>query len=178
MADTALSDGAGSVDGRGSHEDAAVIAPEVAEAVRRLTALLGTVRPVAVGPGLVLLLDVTIDDVRCLVTRAQPAGVAPLSLSPREWEIARMVTKGHTDKSIAHVLDISVWTVSSHIRRIFAKLGVTNRAAMVGRLLEHGVDGAMLPPAFAGDHGVLPTEPEAVAQVATGSGATAPSARR
>lgn len=57
-------------------------------------------------------------------------------LSPREQEIARMVAKGYPNKTIAHVLDISTWTVGTHLRRIFAKLSVGSRAAMVARLLE------------------------------------------
>ena len=57
-------------------------------------------------------------------------------LSPREHEIARMVAKGYANKTIATVLDISSWTVGSYLRRIFAKLGVSTRAAMVARLLE------------------------------------------
>ena len=59
-----------------------------------------------------------------------------MPLSPREFEIARMVAKGYANKSIATVLDISSWTVSSHLRRIYIKLGVTSRAAMVARLLD------------------------------------------
>jgi DNA-binding NarL/FixJ family response regulator len=62
----------------------------------------------------------------------------PAPLSPREFEIARMVAKGYANKSIASVLDISCWTVSSHLRRIYVKLGVTSRAAMVARLLDAG----------------------------------------
>jgi len=62
-------------------------------------------------------------------------GAGP-SLTPREIEIARMVAKGYANKSIASILDISTWTVSSHLRRIFSKLGVTSRAAMVARLLQ------------------------------------------
>jgi DNA-binding CsgD family transcriptional regulator len=54
-----------------------------------------------------------------------------MSLSPREVEIARMVAQGHPNKVIAEVLEISEWTVATHLRRIFAKLGVTSRAAMV-----------------------------------------------
>jgi DNA-binding CsgD family transcriptional regulator len=49
-----------------------------------------------------------------------------------------MVAKGYPNKTIASVLDISSWTVASHLRRVFAKLGVSSRAAMVARLLEDG----------------------------------------
>lgn len=80
-----------------------------------------------------VLLDVNVGDVRCVVVRHEDdtANVQSVTLSPREREIARMVALGYTNKTIARVLDISVWTVSTHLRRIFAKLGVSNRAAMV-----------------------------------------------
>ena len=55
-------------------------------------------------------------------------------LSPREHEIARMVSQGYTNRAIARVLDISLYTVSAHMRRIFTKLGVGTRAAMVAAL--------------------------------------------
>jgi DNA-binding CsgD family transcriptional regulator len=58
------------------------------------------------------------------------------ALSPRELEIVRMVAQGHQNKIIAGILNISTWTVCAHVRRIFAKLGVSSRAAMVARLLE------------------------------------------
>ena len=50
-----------------------------------------------------------------------------------------MVARGYPNKTIASVLEISTWTVSTHLRRIFAKFGVRSRAAMVARLLEGGV---------------------------------------
>jgi DNA-binding CsgD family transcriptional regulator len=84
-----------------------------------------------------IILDVEISGERWCLTRrlVEPAeGSQPL-LSPREQEIARMVAKGYANKSIASILDISSWTVSSHLRRIYAKLGVSSRAAMVARLL-------------------------------------------
>jgi DNA-binding CsgD family transcriptional regulator len=80
-----------------------------------------------------VILDVEVDGVRCLLLRI-PETQAPIS--PRELEIARMVAKGYPNKTIASVLDISSWTVASHLRRVFAKLGVGSRAAMVARLLE------------------------------------------
>jgi DNA-binding CsgD family transcriptional regulator len=80
-----------------------------------------------------ILLDVEVGDVRFLALRlGRPS---PISLlSPREQEIARMVASGHPNKTIASVLEISAWTVASHLRRIFIKLEVSSRAAMAARL--------------------------------------------
>ncbi len=64
-----------------------------------------------------------------------------LSLSPREREIVRMVAQGRQNKVIAAVLNISSWTVCTHLRRIFAKLGVTSRAAMVAKVAD--IEGAI-----------------------------------
>lgn len=78
-----------------------------------------------------LLLDVAIDGIRCVLTRADEGN--EVTLSPREREIVRLVADGHPNKIIAAELDISAWTVGTHLRRIFAKLGVASRAAMVAR---------------------------------------------
>jgi DNA-binding CsgD family transcriptional regulator len=88
-----------------------------------------------------VMLDAQVDGVRCLLVRTvrRPPLERSLVLSPREQEIARMVAKGYPNKTIASVLDISSWTVGTHLRRIFAKLGVSSRAAMVARLSEEGL---------------------------------------
>ncbi len=52
-------------------------------------------------------------------------------LTERELQIATLVAQGRPNKQIAHQLHISEWTVSTHLRRIFVKLGVDSRAAMV-----------------------------------------------
>jgi ATP/maltotriose-dependent transcriptional regulator MalT len=54
-------------------------------------------------------------------------------LSERELQIATLVALGQANKQIAHRLHISEWTVATYLRRIFAKLGVDSRAAMVYR---------------------------------------------
>jgi len=54
-------------------------------------------------------------------------------LTGRELQIAAMVAQGAATKNIAYELRISEWTVGTHLRRIFAKLNVDNRAAMVYR---------------------------------------------
>ena len=81
-----------------------------------------------------VLLDVEFGEVRLLALRR--SSPSPMSmLSPREQEIARMVAQGYANKTIASVLEISSWTVASHLRRIFVKLRVSSRAAMVSCLL-------------------------------------------
>ena len=59
-----------------------------------------------------------------------------LGLSPRECEIARLVGRDLTNKEISAVLEISIWTVATHLRRIFAKLRVHSKAAMVAVISE------------------------------------------
>ena len=84
-----------------------------------------------------ILLDIEVDGSRYRLLRSQPrVSTHVISLSPREQEIARMVAKGYPNKTIADVLEISSWTVCTYLRRIFAKLGVSSRAAMVARLME------------------------------------------
>jgi len=89
-----------------------------------------------------VLVDIELDGVRCLVVRSAgaPGTARPTArahteeLSPREQEIARMIAEGYPNKTIAAVLDISSWTVNTYLRRIFAKLAVSSRAAMVAKL--------------------------------------------
>jgi DNA-binding CsgD family transcriptional regulator len=88
----------------------------------------------------VVVLDVRVDEYRCVIIR-QPTLVPgradeTVQLSPREQEIARMVAKGFPNKMIARVLEISTWTVGTYLRRIFAKLAVSSRAAMVAKLMK------------------------------------------
>ena len=86
-----------------------------------------------------VLVDTEVDGARYLLVRMPRLGHSRIQLSPREHEIVRMVAKGHPNKVIADVLNISCWTVCTHLRRIFAKLGVGSRAAMVAQLLVLGV---------------------------------------
>jgi transcriptional regulator EpsA len=66
------------------------------------------------------------------------------ALSDREAEIMEWVRMGKTNIEIGIILDLSASTVKSHLRRIFNKLDVTNRAQAVTKLrqpadhLQHG----------------------------------------
>lgn len=80
-------------------------------------------------------MDVEVDGVRCLFFRCEKPPKTAVKLSPREREIVRMIAKGYPNKAIAGVLEISAWTVCTHLRRIFSKLRVTSRAAMIARVM-------------------------------------------
>lgn len=82
-----------------------------------------------------ILLDIDLDGAHYLLVRLPKENQPQVRLSAREQEIVRMVAKGFVNKMIADVLNISPWTVCTHLRRIFAKLGVGSRAAMVAKVL-------------------------------------------
>jgi DNA-binding CsgD family transcriptional regulator len=58
-------------------------------------------------------------------------------LTPRELEVLRSVAAGETNKSIATELVLSERTVDRHVSNIFAKLGVSSRAAATAYAYEH-----------------------------------------
>ena len=59
-------------------------------------------------------------------------------LTPQELQIAQLAAKGMTNREIGQMLYVSRRTVSSHLYRIFPKLGVTSRAELRD-VLEHGI---------------------------------------
>ncbi len=60
------------------------------------------------------------------------------ALTNRELEILLEMTKGATDREIAHKMVLSATTVKSHTRSIFRKLGVRNRTQAVACMLQSG----------------------------------------
>lgn len=55
-------------------------------------------------------------------------------LTQREGEIMKWVAAGKTNEIIGVILNISPFTVKNHLKRIFQKLDVTNRAQAVSKL--------------------------------------------
>jgi DNA-binding CsgD family transcriptional regulator len=58
-------------------------------------------------------------------------------LSRRELEVLRLVASGKSNREIAAVLVISEHTVARHVQNIFAKLGLSSRAAATAFAFEH-----------------------------------------
>jgi DNA-binding CsgD family transcriptional regulator len=96
-----------------------------------------------------VLIDIVVGGTRCVLLVQEPSLL--VRLSPREQEVARMVAAGRTNQAIACALDISVWTVSTHLRRIFAKLAVSTRTEMVSRIMaQRGLPASALGPPACG----------------------------
>ncbi|HWC82765.1 MAG TPA: AAA family ATPase [Pseudonocardiaceae bacterium] len=72
----------------------------------------------------------TVGSVRARRTR--PAG-----LSPREEEVVRLVAAGLSNPAIAERLVISTRTVTTHLQKVYARLGIRSRAAMTRWVMEN-----------------------------------------
>ncbi|MFQ6332057.1 response regulator transcription factor [Nocardia sp. CWNU-33] len=56
------------------------------------------------------------------------------ALTPSERRVAALIGTGHTNKSAAAELGISVNTVGTHLRSAFAKLGIQSRVQLANIL--------------------------------------------
>jgi DNA-binding NarL/FixJ family response regulator len=54
-------------------------------------------------------------------------------LSPREWEVLELLSRGYSYKEISSALGISIPTVNTHIHRTYEKLHVQSRGEAVAR---------------------------------------------
>ncbi len=67
------------------------------------------------------------------------------ALSPREFEVFRQLVSGASVTEIAHTLNLSVKTVSTHKTHLMDKLGVPNPAELVRYAIRHGLSDAAQP---------------------------------
>jgi DNA-binding NarL/FixJ family response regulator len=67
--------------------------------------------------------------------RETPPDRTRFGLSAREAEVMDLVTQGHTNRDIAVRLFLTEKTVKNHLNRIYAKLGVPNRASAIATWL-------------------------------------------
>jgi DNA-binding CsgD family transcriptional regulator len=66
------------------------------------------------------------------------AEVEKVSLTEAERRVAYLIANGHTNKSTAKSLGISINTVGTHLRSVYAKLGVQSRVQLANMLRELG----------------------------------------
>ena len=66
--------------------------------------------------------------------RHQGSATGSNELSPREREIAELVAEGRKNREIAATLFLSEKTVENHLSKVYAKLGISGRAAVGSRL--------------------------------------------
>lgn len=61
------------------------------------------------------------------------------SLTPRELDVLRLVSRGRSNKEMASAMFISEETVKTHMKSLFQKLGVHDRAEAVSVSLQRGL---------------------------------------
>ncbi len=61
------------------------------------------------------------------------------NLTPREQQILELTADGHSGPDIAKQLSLSPGTVKTHLRHIYEKLGVSDRAAAVAEAMRRGL---------------------------------------
>lgn len=75
---------------------------------------------------------------RFAITTGDELQEAFVPLSPREMEIIRYITRGYSNKMIAHRLGISHQTVKNHMTSILRKLDVEDRTQAAIYAIRHG----------------------------------------
>jgi RNA polymerase sigma factor (sigma-70 family) len=61
-------------------------------------------------------------------------------LTPRHWELLRLVAAGYTNTQIARRLGVSEGTVRTHLQNIYERLQVSSRTAAVTRAFPEGAE--------------------------------------
>jgi DNA-binding NarL/FixJ family response regulator len=60
-------------------------------------------------------------------------------LTPRERDVARLITQGLSNRAIAAMLVVSERTVDAHVEHIRAKVGLRSRAHLAAWASMHGL---------------------------------------
>jgi LuxR family maltose regulon positive regulatory protein len=140
-------------------ERAVEVAGRGASVIERAAALLGLAEALRAGHEIARARG-AVDEAASLVARAEDAGRLPElldaarqvtagrsaratagdeALSERELAVLRLLPTAMSQREIGSTLYVSLNTVKSHTRRIFAKLGAANREEAVARARERGL---------------------------------------
>ncbi|WP_424962887.1 response regulator transcription factor [Ekhidna sp.] len=69
----------------------------------------------------------------------QEENCEPTNLSPREYEVLELITRGKTTAQIAEELHLSIHTINSHRKNILRKLNISSPAELIVYALESGI---------------------------------------
>ena len=69
----------------------------------------------------------------------EPAHDSIASLTERESDVLRLVVRGYSNKAVARELGITISTVKTHLRNIFRKLEVEDRAQVIIKSIKEGI---------------------------------------
>ncbi len=95
--------------------------------LRRSTALIAEARPIAAGLGMAIASRRLTEIHRAIA----PRGRQVMGLTDRERQVLQLLIAGKKNAEIAAELVLSSNTIASHIKSIYTKLGVSNRAEAV-----------------------------------------------
>lgn len=70
---------------------------------------------------------------------SRSSAFSPAQLSPRQREVLALIAQGHSNKSIARALDISIKTAETHRMRLMQQLDIHDVAGLVRYALREGV---------------------------------------
>ena len=83
----------------------------------------------------------SLEEATAFARRSRGERIRPVAgwaaLTPTEADVARTVANGLTNKQAAEQLFLSVPTVKTHLRHIFAKLSIDNRSQLVAEVAKH-----------------------------------------
>jgi len=69
------------------------------------------------------------------ITGAGPEGGAPAKLTPQENRVLRLVGEGLSNRQIAERMNVAPSTVRSHLKHLYAKLGIRSRSEAISYAL-------------------------------------------
>jgi len=63
-----------------------------------------------------------------LQAKVRPTAAVAAPLTPREWDVLRLIENGMSNKEIARALDLQLSTVKNHVHSVLTKCGASGRA--------------------------------------------------
>ena len=82
---------------------------------------------------------------RLRIKGAANAAAKPILLSPRESEVLELIARGYAYAEIARLQNVTIHTIQSHIKNLYAKLAVHSRSEAVFEATRMGLLDSMKP---------------------------------